>query len=105
MPRNLNSNSESDKSARKDQPELPDPGDYLMGEGAQTSNKSGKHSTVEKLNASRPEFGTGAQAKPVDGAHGDVHDHPEPHKGNEGVQGELSDKARRHSQDPEKLTK
>jgi hypothetical protein len=40
-------------------------------EGLQTSNKSGKHSSVEKLAASRPEFGAAAGAKPVDGAFGD----------------------------------
>lgn len=39
-------------------------------EGLQTSNKSGKHSSVEKLAASRPEFGAAAGAKPVDGAFG-----------------------------------
>lgn len=38
--------------------------------GLQTSNKSGKHSTAEKLAASRPEFGTGRGAVPVDGAFG-----------------------------------
>jgi hypothetical protein len=37
-------------------------------EGLQTSNKSGKHSSVEKLAASRPEFGSGRGAQPVDGA-------------------------------------
>jgi len=36
----------------------------------QTSNKSGKHSSVEKLAASRPEFGASPGAKPVPGAHG-----------------------------------
>jgi hypothetical protein len=36
----------------------------------QTSNKTGKHSTSEKLAASRPEFGTGRGAQPVDGAFG-----------------------------------
>ena len=42
----------------------------------QTSNKSGKHSTAEKLAASRPEFGSGRGAQPVDGAFGDDEDHP-----------------------------
>jgi hypothetical protein len=39
-------------------------------EGLQTSNKTGKHSSVEKLAASRPEFGSSAGAKAVDGAFG-----------------------------------
>jgi hypothetical protein len=38
--------------------------------GLQTSNKSGKHSSAEKLAASRPEFGTARGAVPVDGAFG-----------------------------------
>ena len=38
--------------------------------GLQTSNKSGKRSSAEKLAASRPEFGTGRGAVPVDGAFG-----------------------------------
>ena len=41
----------------------------------QTSNKSGKHSSAEKLAASRPEFGTGRGATPVDGAFGDDENH------------------------------
>src|SRR3954465_6744372 len=45
-------------------------------EGLQTSNKSGKHSSVEKLAASRPEFGEGRGAQPVDGAFGDDESHP-----------------------------
>ena len=36
----------------------------------QTSNKTGKHSSVEKQAASRPEGGTGAGAKKVSGAFG-----------------------------------
>ena len=40
----------------------------------QTSNKSGKHSSVEKLTASRPEFGASPGAKPVPGAGGDTED-------------------------------
>jgi hypothetical protein len=39
-------------------------------EGQQTSGKSGKHSAVQKLAASRPEFATGAAAKPKAGAFG-----------------------------------
>src|SRR3954452_11533674 len=44
----------------------------------QTSNKSGKHSSAEKLSASRPEFGEGRGAQPVDGAFG--HDEEGEHK-------------------------
>lgn len=44
-------------------------------EGLQTSNKTGKHSSAEKLAASRPEFGSAAGANPVDGAFGDDPDH------------------------------
>lgn len=40
--------------------------------GRQTSNKTGKHSSAEKLAASRPEFGSSPGAKPVDGAFGDA---------------------------------
>lgn len=44
-------------------------------DGLQTSNKMGKHSSVEKLAASRPEFGSSAGAKAVDGAFGDDPNH------------------------------
>jgi hypothetical protein len=44
-------------------------------EGLQTSNKSGKHSSVEKLAASRPEFGAGRGAQPVSGATGEDKSH------------------------------
>lgn|SRR3954469_5879773 len=44
-------------------------------EGLQTSNKTGKHSSAEKLAASRPEFGSAAGAKPVDGAFGNDPEH------------------------------
>jgi hypothetical protein len=44
-------------------------------EGLQTSNKTGKHSSAEKLAASRPEFGSAAGAKPVDGAFGKDPEH------------------------------
>ncbi|MBV9082812.1 MAG: hypothetical protein JOZ62_09065 [Acidobacteriaceae bacterium] len=42
----------------------------------QTSNKSGKHSSAEKLAASRPELGAGRGAQPVSGAFGDDETHP-----------------------------
>ena len=64
---------DSDESARAKHPDageenVPDANTEI---GAlQTSNKSGKHSTAEKLAASRPEFGTGRGAVPVDGAFG-----------------------------------
>jgi hypothetical protein len=44
-------------------------------EGLQASNKSGKHSSAEKLAASRPEFGEGRGAQPVSGAFGDDETH------------------------------
>jgi hypothetical protein len=41
--------------------------------GRQTSNKSGKHSSAEKLAASRPDFGPAARERDtVPGAHGDA---------------------------------
>jgi len=64
---------DSDESARKKHPDaagenVPDADTSVA--GPQTSNKSGKHSSAEKLAASRPEFGTGRGAEPVDGAFG-----------------------------------
>jgi hypothetical protein len=47
----------------------------MAGPDLQTSNKSGKHSSVEKLAASRPEFGAGRGAQPVPGAFGDDPSH------------------------------
>ena len=47
----------------------------------QTSNKSGKHSTAEKLAASRPEFGAGRGAQPVDGAFGKDEDEDNKERG------------------------
>jgi hypothetical protein len=69
---------DSDETARRKhgyagEDEMPDASTDL--EGLQTSNKSGKHSSVEKLAASRPEFGAAAGARPVDGAFGDDPDH------------------------------
>jgi len=68
----------SDETARSQHPYA---GDELMEdvsddiEGLQTSNKSGKHSSVEKLAASRPEFGAGRGAQPVSGAFGEDETH------------------------------
>jgi hypothetical protein len=45
-------------------------------EGLQTANKAGKHSSVAKLAASRPELGASPGAKPVDGAFRDDSGHP-----------------------------
>ncbi|MBV8069098.1 MAG: hypothetical protein JO270_04285 [Acidobacteriaceae bacterium] len=64
---------DSDESARNKHPDagtdnVPDADTSIS--DLQTSNKSGKHSTMEKLAASRPEFGTGRGAVPVDGAFG-----------------------------------
>ncbi len=73
---------DSDESARsnhpgledKDTTEIPD-----QNENLQTSLKSGKHSSVEKLSASRPEWGTGRGAVPVDGAFGREEDEAKEH--------------------------
>lgn len=69
---------DSDESARKKHPDaatanVPDADTSIS--NVQTSNKSGKHSTAEKLAASRPEFGTGRGGVPVDGAFGDDPNH------------------------------
>lgn len=64
---------DSDESARSKHPGMDDQDTTEISdqnENLQTSVKSGKHSTVEKLSASRPEFGTGRGAVPVDGAFG-----------------------------------
>ena len=62
---------DSDKSARKPTDDVESEASAMSGGLAdrQTSNKSGKHSSAEKLAASRPEFG--GKAKPVPGADGD----------------------------------
>lgn len=64
---------DSDESARHNNPPQEDemdtnPADAI--DGLQVSGKSGKHSTSMKLAASRPNFGTGRGAEPVDGASG-----------------------------------
>lgn len=51
----------------------------------QTPHKSGKHSTAEKLAASRPEFGQGNQGKPVDGASGKQEENREDVPGHKGA--------------------
>jgi hypothetical protein len=51
----------------------------------QTSNKSGKHSTTEKLSASRPEFGEGRRAQHVDGASGSEEEEREDVPGHRGA--------------------
>lgn len=64
---------DSDESARSNHPGLDDKDTTEIqdqNENLQTSLKSGKHSLVEKLSSSRPEFGTGRGAVPVDGAFG-----------------------------------
>jgi len=69
---------DSDETARDKHPyagyeQIEDASENI--EGLQTSNKTGKHSSVEKLAASRPEFGSSAGAKAVDGAFGNDPDH------------------------------
>lgn len=69
----------SDESARAKHPDAAqDPVEDASPDisGLQTPNKSGKHSTVEKLAASRPEFGTGRRAEEVAGGFGDDPYHP-----------------------------
>lgn len=64
---------DSDESARnKHAPEIQEQITDDLEEGAnmQTSHKSGKHSSAQKLGASRPELKKGRGAVPVDGAHG-----------------------------------
>jgi hypothetical protein len=51
----------------------------------QTSHKSGKHSSTEKLAASRPEFGEDRGAKPVDGASGSQEEEHEDLPGRRGA--------------------
>lgn len=68
----------SDETARAKHPyagdeAVPDASDDIA--GLQTSNKTGKHSSAEKLAASRPEFGAGRGAQPVSGAFGDDESH------------------------------
>ena len=69
---------DSDESARNKHPDaaadnVPDADTSVP--DLQTSSKSGKHSTMEKLAAPRAEFGTGRGAEPVDGAFGNDPDH------------------------------
>jgi hypothetical protein len=69
---------DSDESARRKHPDAADenvPDADTNIPDLQTSNKSGKHSTAEKLAASRPEFGSGRGAQPVSGAFGDDPNH------------------------------
>lgn len=61
---------DSDETARKSTEES-EPVDETTDVNLQSSNKTGKHSSVEKLAASRPEFGASPGAKPVPGAFGD----------------------------------
>lgn len=64
---------DSDESVRRNHPDTADDPTQDVEPsypGLQTSTKSGKHSTVEKLAASRPEFGSGRASQPVPGAFG-----------------------------------
>ncbi len=70
---------DSDESARGKHPDAADEEmeDVSLDiEGLQTSNKTGKHSSVEKLAASRPEFGSSSGGQPVSGAFGHDAAHP-----------------------------
>jgi hypothetical protein len=69
---------DSDETAREKHPLAGDENiEDLSGEsaGLQESSKTGKHSSVEKLAASRPEFGEGRGAQPVPGAFGNDESH------------------------------
>lgn len=69
---------DSDQSARKSNASMSDEmvADAVVeSTDLQTSHKTGKHSTVEKLAASRPNTGPGRGAQPVAGAFGDDPDH------------------------------
>jgi hypothetical protein len=62
---------DGDVTARKRTSATDDPGtDIEAIPNLQTSNKSGKHSSVEKIAASRPEFAESPGAHPKDGAFG-----------------------------------
>jgi hypothetical protein len=62
---------DSDQTARRADTDLEtDASESPDSRGIQTSNKSGKHSSVLKEAASRPGRGTGTQAKQVSGAFG-----------------------------------
>jgi hypothetical protein len=64
---------DSDQSARKSHADTRDQETAESTDetlNVQTSNKSGKHSSAEKLSASRPELGEGRGAQPVDGGFG-----------------------------------
>jgi hypothetical protein len=63
----------SDETARTniDERDMESRPDDTNDEGRQISNKSGKHSSAEKLAASRPNFGPSPGANPAPGAHGE----------------------------------
>jgi hypothetical protein len=95
---------DSDVTARKRTGAGEDPGmDTDKLDGLQTSNKTGKHSSVQKLAASRPEFGDAPGAHPKDGAFGDPSpktgkEHPAGSPGSKGLNGrsiQVSNKVRK----------
>jgi len=80
QPRNRKGNfPTSDQTSRSKHADLNDDASYEKDDtplaGLQTSNNSGKHSSVEKLGASRPEYGSGRGAQNVPGAFGDDPSH------------------------------
>lgn len=88
---------DSDQTARHDFDDGQDmrPDEIENEDGLQTSLKSGKHSSVEKLAASRPEYKQGNPAKAVPGAHGDGRTDEEKAEFNSRP-GEVSNKALKH---------
>ena len=94
---------DSDVTARKRPSGGDNPGmDTEKLEGLQTSSKTGKHSSVQKLAASRPEFGDAPGAHPKGGAFGDPSpktgkEHPAGSPGSKGLNGrsiQVSNKVR-----------
>lgn len=75
---------DSDQTARPKHNQNEDLGTVPETEGGQTSLKTGKRSSAEKLAASRPEFNAHSNAKPVPGAFGNDEEDVEHTEGNSG---------------------
>jgi len=94
---------DSDVTARKRNGETDEAGGATITDQLQTSNKTGKHSSVEKLAASRPEFGESPGAHPKSGAFGNPTpeedtEHPLGSNGSRGLNGRpggISNKVRK----------
>lgn len=87
-----NKTPDSDETARHSDSATNDLDDAGNIDGRQTSNKSGKHSSVEKLAASRPEFGEGVGFHRAAGAFGDEQEEDnESDPGRHNTSGEMQD--------------